>query len=182
MGGFESRHGLSEPSGAGPSQSAAGDDPIDLQIDDDGFVCVIAPDGYSGFVDEDWALDQLLARFVEQMNQGNLFIAYPGPDHAGADLAFEQAPSPESAIRKVAGIVHVGDAGLWLTDYTELTMAAQFEDAPPLASYSRRLPIAPGTYRVTLRERPLDGSHFLLTVAPADAETVVEHRSVPWFE
>ena len=156
---------------------------MSLEVDDDGFVCVVAPDSYEGFVDEDWTLDSLLARFVQQMNRGSLFVAYPGPDAANSEIAFGTEQAPTGAGREASGIVQVGTAGLWLTDYAELTMAAQFSDESPIASYSQRLPVATGRYRITLREQDAeDESTFVLTVSPVGLDEVVEQSSVPWFE
>jgi len=155
---------------------------LSLQVDEDGFVCVVAPDTYRGFVDEDWALDDLLARFVEQMNRGSLFVAYPGSDNANSNLIVESESSPVQALREASGIVHVGAEGLWVTDYTQLSMAAQFADESPLAGYSQRIPAEPGMYRVTLREDAENASTFLLTISPTSSDTVLEHHSVPWFD
>lgn len=58
----------------------------DLQVDPDGFVCVVAPDTYAGFVDANWNFDGLLACFVEQMNRGSLFVAHPGPDYGDCNM------------------------------------------------------------------------------------------------
>lgn len=147
------------------------------EIDDDGFVCVVSPDRYAGFVDEDWELDDLLSRFVEQMNAGSLFLAYPGDEAAGAALTLV-AKEPETAARRTSGVVHVGEGGLWLTDYTQLTMAAQFADEGPVTASARRLAVEPGTYLVVLSE--IGEEEYALTVRPhaGDAPT---HASVPWF-
>ena len=158
-------------------------EPISLEVDDDGFLCVVAPDSYEGFVDEDWTLDQLLVRFVEQMNRGSLFVAYPGPDAANSEIVFGTEQARAGTGREASGIVQVGAAGLWLTDYTELTMAAQFSDESPIASYSQRLPITAGRYRVTLCEEVAqDEPTFVLTVLPAGPDEVAEQDCVPWFE
>ena len=158
-------------------------EPISLEVDDDGFVCVVAPDSYEGFVDEDWTLDRLLVRFVEQMNRGSLFVAYPGPDAANGEIVFGTEQAPAGTGREASGIVQVGEAGLWLTDYAELTMAAQFSDESPIASYSQRLPVTAGRYRITLREEAAeDEPTFVLTVSPVIGDTLIHRDSVPWFE
>lgn len=36
-----------------------------IEVDGDGFVCVVCPDGYAGFIREDWELEEVLSRFVE---------------------------------------------------------------------------------------------------------------------
>lgn len=155
----------------------------DLHVDEDGFVCVVAPDTYEGFVHADWTLEALLARFVEQMNRGSLFIAYPGPDDADSCLAFATVPPRTGEGRTALGTVRVGHGGLWLTDYTQLTMAAQFSDESSIATSSRRLPVSPGEYQVALHEEITgDGSMFTLTVSPAASGEITQHVSVPWFD
>lgn len=149
----------------------------EYEIDSDGFVCLVVPDDYRGFVDEDWTLADLLARFVEQMNAGTLFVAYAGDEAADSPLTMV-ADAPEPAVREVSGVVLVGAGGLWLTDYTQLTMAAQFADEGPVASYGRRLPLEPGNYLITLSE--LDDDEYTIAIRLFTGSTPV-HVSVPWF-
>lgn len=154
----------------------------DARVDEDGFVCLVSPDTYAGFVDEDWELDALLERFVEQCNLGSLFIAYPGPDHADDRLVIDPgAPRPTHALREIGGIVHVGAGGLWLTDYMQLTMAAQFSDSGPLANHAVRIPVAAGSL-VTLAQDPGEESVFRLTWRDAGSEAPAPITAVPWFE
>ncbi len=47
--------------------------------------------------------------------------------------------------------VQVDEDGLWLTDYAQLTIAAQFRDERPIADHHPRLPVPIGTYRITIR-------------------------------
>lgn len=42
------------------SYGAAMSDAVLLHVDEDGFFCLVAPDVYQGFVDEDWELEQLM--------------------------------------------------------------------------------------------------------------------------
>lgn len=157
-------------------------------VDDDGFVALVCPDTYSGYVDEDWTLDQVLATFVEQMNARALFSVYPGPDLADASLRISDTPSTVAARREVSGLVRVGEGGIWLTEYAQLTMAAQSRDTAPYAAHHVRLPVPSGVYRVTLRQ--------MASSYEDEVETAVElviRRSntgaicprfdaVPWFE
>lgn len=149
----------------------------EYEIDSDGFVCLVAPDDYCGFVGEDWTLEDLLARFVGQMNAGSLFVAYAGDEAADSPLAIA-ADAPDAAIREVSGVVRVGEGGLWLTDYTQLTMAAQFTDEGPVAAYGQRLAVDPGSYLVTLSE--LEDEEHTLTIRPYVGDSPVQDR-VPWF-
>ncbi len=119
---------------------------LELQatVDADGFVALVCPDTYSGYVDEDWTLDQLLTRFTEQMNSASLFVAYPGPDFSDHHLRIADVPLPTNALREVSGVVSVGEQGLWLTDYTQLTLAAQFRDELPMRDHHFKLPVSSG--------------------------------------
>lgn len=46
-----------------------------LQVtDDSGFLALIDPDEYSGFVAEDWALEDVVTRFHEEMAARHLLI------------------------------------------------------------------------------------------------------------
>jgi hypothetical protein len=153
-----------------------------LYVDEDGFVALVAPDRYAGFVGANWTFEQVTERFVAEMNRRSLFIACPGSDHASADMTFSWAPTTENVQREVSGIIEVGADGLWITDYTQLTMAAQFASEGPTASFSStRVPVDEGRYRVTLQQVS-DERGFLLVVTPADADTSAddEHTSVPW--
>lgn len=152
----------------------------DLRVDEDGFVALVAPNEYRGFVDEDWGLEDLLTRFVEQMNHGALFIAYPGPDDADAALTLA-TEAPPVTMRQATGVVEVGAEGLWLTDYTQLTMAAQFADESPLSSYAQRLLVEPGRYRITLHEDATSESGFVLMISMTDTDDIEHQTVVPWF-
>ncbi|MBZ4486052.1 hypothetical protein LQ938_09250 [Microbacterium sp. cx-55] len=153
-----------------------------LRVDEDGFFVLVVPDAYKGFVDEDWRLDELLGHFAGQMNEGALFIAYPGPDDADSAVAVTDRPITAPVLREAVGIVRVTASGLWLTDYTQLTMAAQFHDESPTGPAAVRLTTPVGWHRVLLRQ--IDGDPRLnLTITPIAA--AIERKrlsSVPWFE
>ncbi|HWV48484.1 MAG TPA: hypothetical protein VN035_03425 [Microbacterium sp.] len=150
-----------------------------LNVDEDGFFCLVAPDAYRGFVDEDWELEQLLVRFVEQMNAGSLFIAYPGPEDADETVAFAGTLPDASVLREATSTVHVGVGGLWVTDYTQLTMAAQFDDEAATNAGAIRLPVTEGSHRVALRQ--VDGDpRYVLTISPVD-DDLKALDAVPWF-
>jgi hypothetical protein len=156
-------------------------------VDEDGFVALVCPDTYSGYVSEDWTLDQVLATFVEQMNTGALFAVYPGPDLADASLRISDTPSTAAARREVSGLIRVGEGGLWLTDYTQLTMAAQFSDTAPYAAHHVRLPTPSGVYHVTLRqfaslyEDELEPAVELVIRRSEIGAICPQFDAVPWF-
>lgn len=151
-----------------------------LHVDEDGFFCLVAPDAYRGFVDEDWQLEQLLTHFVGQMREGSLFVAYPGPDDADEAVAVVDGRLDAPALREAVSTIHVGAGGLWLTDYGQLTMAAQFDDEAPTASGAIRLPVQEGSQRVALRQ--VDGNpRYVLTIRPVADDNREPPGAVPWF-
>lgn len=114
------------------------------------------------------------------MRQGSLFVAYPGPDDADevVELADDRPDAP--ALREAVNTIHVGSGGLWVTDYTQLTMAAQFDDEAPIASGSIRLLVDEGPQRVTLRHVASDRG-YVLTIGPVADDDREPLSAVPWF-
>lgn len=156
------------------------DDEADLRVDDDGFVLIIAPDRYDSFIDDDWTLEQIVARLTDQMTAGSMFAAFVGQDGDEDRLTYGPPDPSEVITREASTIVDVGPGGLWLTDYTQITMAAQFADESPIGPCSVRLPVGPGRYEVRLQQMKSGALHLSVTSAPTAPH--VEHRSVPWFE
>jgi len=155
-------------------------DVVPLHIDEHGFFCLVAPGAYRGFVDEDWQLEQLLTHFVGQMHEGSLFVAYPGPDDADEVVAVADDRPDAPALRGAVSAVHLGTGGLWLTDYTQLTMAAQFDGEAPIAAGAIRLPVHDGWQRVTLQQVAGD-PRYVLTITPLAGDDRERLRAVPWF-
>ena len=122
------------------------------EVDEDGFVALVCPDTYLGYIDEDWTPEQLTEHCLGQMNAQALFIAHPGPQLACEPLRIANNPSPLAASWEASNVLHVGKSGLWITDYVQLTMAAQFNNERPVAGYHTCLPVQAGMYRVTLRQ------------------------------
>jgi len=162
------------------SYGAAMSDAVLLHVDEDGFFCLVAPDAYQGFVDEDWELEQLMTHFVGQMREGSLFVAYPGPDDADEAVTVAEDPPGAPVLREAVSAVNVGAGGLWLTDYTQLTMAAQFDDEAPTAAGAIRLPVHEGSQLVTLSQ--VAGSpRYVLTIRPVADDNREPLSAVPWF-
>nr|WP_286980169.1 hypothetical protein [Corynebacterium sp. UBA5992] len=69
-------------------------------VDEDGFVCVIAKDFYSGFVAEDWTLDQLLAHVAHQGNLGSIFMPTPALTTQTPHCLSMSLPPPASRSEK----------------------------------------------------------------------------------
>lgn len=158
---------------------------VALAIDEDGFFALVSPDLYRGFVAEDWELDQLMSHFLDELNSGSLFIAYPGPDDADEPVLFNKDSSAATPLREAVGTVEVSAAGLWLTDYTQLTMAAQFRDESSIALSATLLPVPEGLHTVVFQQVDMG---YRLTVMPV-SQVYIEMPdaprqlldAVPWF-
>lgn len=126
-----------------------------LEISDDsGFIGLINNDLYSGFVDEDWELEGILRRFTEQTNLGNCVIWSTGePSFMSIHILDE--PSQNEVFREVCSNIKVTNEKLWLVNYTDLTMVAQFESEkiPSNENSELEIPLENGAYRVTIRQK-----------------------------
>lgn len=123
--------------------------------DEDGFVALVNAKTYKGFVAADWQLNQLLQHFVAQMNAGNLVI-WASNEDGGNEWTVDilEQPSAKEAFREFSATVRVTDDCLYLVSYTDLTMAAQFEEEllPAEHNSDLRIPLANGLYQVTVRQ------------------------------
>lgn len=161
---------------------------ISATTDESSFVLLVCPDSYTGFIGEDWTLEEVLSLFVEQMNAGSLFAVFPGADMADLPLRIATQPLPHPCLREVSGLVQVGAAGLWLTDYPTLAMAAQFVDEPPIQTWHRRLPVGAGLHRIVFRqfarswEDDKNPTVELIILPSADESPDVHHDNLSWFE
>jgi len=124
-------------------------------IDDDGFIALVNSANYQGFVDDDWQFDELMSHFVNQINQGNIIVWQTSNDGGGNwSVSFQEQPSSTHAFRQFEQIINVTTGELFLTNYSDLTMAAQFSDASIPATHNADLKIGlkNGLYKVTVRQ------------------------------
>jgi len=167
-------------------------------IDDDGFVALVNSSNYQGFVDNDWQFDQLMSHFVDQMNQGNIIVWQTSNDGGGNWLvSFQEQPSSAYAFRQFEQLINVTTGKLFLTNYSDLTLAAQFSDASIPAAHNADLKIEleNGLYRVTVRqffdpdnclehfetERKEDVS-FEIVITPATELMEQQATAVHWYD
>jgi hypothetical protein len=116
--------------------------------DDSGFLALVDPDAYRGFVDENWERAQLLERFEEQTRLGRLLIWETGEENRWrVRVALE--PVDVAGYAEIAGTIVSTEGRLLLTSYDSLTMAAQFEDVtlPEPRERNQVMDVEPGTYR-----------------------------------
>ncbi len=124
-------------------------------IDDDGFIALVNSARYQSFIDEDWQFDQLMAHFVDQTNVGNLIVWQTSGDGGGNWLvSFQEKPSNKNSFRQFEQLINVTTGELFLTNYSDLTMAAQFSDVSIPAAHNADLKIdlKNGLYNLTVRQ------------------------------
>lgn len=121
--------------------------------DNSGFIGVVNNDKYSGFVDEDWELEDVLKQFTNQTNEGNCVIWSTGEPNLMNVYVLDEA-SKSKPYRETQSIIRVTNEKLWLVNYTDLTMVAQFKDSkiPSTENSDLEIPIANGVYKLTLRQ------------------------------
>lgn len=85
---------------------------------------------------------------------GRIAVVYLDQEHADAPVDIHAEPSATPSTRDFRSVLVVGGDGLWVTDYTDLTMAAQFDDQPvvPRPQEATRVLLPAGRYAVTFRQ------------------------------
>jgi hypothetical protein len=115
--------------------------------DDSGFLAVVDPDAYDGFVGSDWTWDTLQDHFVREAREQHLLVWSTGIEHVWSiDVLFQ--PVELTGFREVTGSIIASQGRLLLTNYESLTMAAQFADVtlPEAHERDQILSVPAGTY------------------------------------
>lgn len=160
--------------------------------DDSGFIGIINSDLYQGFVSNDWELDDVLEKFRTQTNLGHCAIWSTGEP---SDMAVQvlASLSDRKAIREAVIYIQVTDGCLWLTNYTDLTMVAQFEDEPIPSEVNSHLKIEldNGCYLVQIRQmtdpeayvwKDSPEYHFELVFQKQEAFSENQLKHVLWWD
>ncbi|GAB2843246.1 hypothetical protein [Ferruginibacter profundus] len=95
--------------------------------DNSGFLGIVNAEKYNSFVSEDWQLSQLFNRFVDEMNNDNLILWSTGSENVWT-VHFVSVPSDVKSFREFYKTLEVTKEKIFLTNYEDLTMAAQFPD------------------------------------------------------
>jgi hypothetical protein len=169
--------------------------PVYEAIDDSGFLALIDPDAYVGFVDENWSFEQLCEHFLSQMREHHLLIWDTGMEFVWR-VCVALKPVEQSGFREVSGFITSTDGWLLLTSYDSLTMAAQFEDVTLPEPQERNLlfRVEPGMYRCRIVQlhnhdyipEPDSGIedaevHYIIELLRSQ-EPTEPWSAIPWFE
>jgi hypothetical protein len=126
-----------------------------ISIDDeDGIIAIVNAARYFGFVDPDWELQQLKQHFISEMNNNNLIVWRTNIYGGTWNIEMRERPSAEKAFRQFEKTISVTRGELYIASYTDLTMAAQFEEEriPSTVNADVRIEIANGEYNFTVRQ------------------------------
>ena len=127
---------------------------IKLKIgDDSGFIAIINSERYSSYVDENWEVTQLFNHFVSEMNKDHIIIWATGYENEWT-VEFCYEASMKEAFREFTKTIMVTNGELFLTNYEDLTMAAQFKKEKVPAKHNADLSIKldNGIYHFTVRQ------------------------------
>jgi hypothetical protein len=122
--------------------------------DEDGFIAIANPSTYKSFVSSDWEYDQLLSHFVNEMNKDSLIIWETEPGGGEWIINILQQPSGKKVFRQFQKVIEISSGELFLVNYTDLTMAAQFEDEKIPSEQNSELSIIlqNGKYEITVMQ------------------------------
>ena len=127
-----------------------------IEINDfDGIISLVNSDTYKTFVDENWELEQLKQHFIDQMNTDSI-IVWQTNNYGGSYWKVNIETKSSEKINchsEFTKSITVTNGKLYLADYTDLTMAAQFEDngIPAEGNENQFFEIENGTYNVNVK-------------------------------
>jgi hypothetical protein len=126
---------------------AAGVSRVLKVTDDSGFLAVVVPAAYEGFVAKNWEFDQLLRHFSAQMHRWALLIWGTGLEGFWR-VEVRTDRSEIQGFREVSGPIRVTGGAVLVTNYESLTMAAQFDDValPEPHERDQVVPLPDGDY------------------------------------
>lgn len=122
--------------------------------DSDGIISLVNADKYKTFVDENWTLEQLKQHFIQEMNS-NSIIVWQTNNYGGGHwiVKFTLDESNEIAHSEFTKSIEVTNGKLYLADYTDLTMAAQFEkyEIPAKENKKQYFEVENGIYNIKIK-------------------------------
>lgn len=123
--------------------------------DDSGFLALVDASTYETFISADWTLDQIMEHFTKAMNQQDMIMWQSNNDGGGYwRIELLEKPSGREAFRQFERTIRVTNGKLYLTNYDNLTMAAQFKKykIPGEGGEHLFVKFQNGLYSVTVRQ------------------------------
>ena len=115
--------------------------------DDSGFLAVIDPDAYQGFVHAEWTWEIIQKHFIREMRARRLLIWNTGMENFWkVDVSLAKVRTP--GFRDIVGSIRASKGRLLLTNYDSLTMAAGYSDVrlPQAEEQEQVLTVSAGLY------------------------------------
>ncbi|MGJ1430624.1 hypothetical protein ACR79M_05230 [Sphingobacterium spiritivorum] len=102
---------------------------MELKVyDEDGIFAIVNNDTYRSFVHEDWSLEQLQSHFVREMNNLHCIVCKVSDEGGDWLLRIMTEPSSQKSYKEFKREIEVTNGRIYFVNYTDLTMAAQFDD------------------------------------------------------
>jgi hypothetical protein len=121
--------------------------------DDSGHLALVNAERYKPFIGSDWNFEQLQQRLTEQAKEKNIFIWATGAE-GFQKVTVTLGPTTQSGSKEFRGEIEVTHGCLYLTNYEDLSMAAQFEEEKLPATHNSNLQIRlpNAVYNVAVRQ------------------------------
>ena len=156
--------------------------------DDSGFLAIIDPDAYRGFVHRDWTWEMMQDHFRREIRERHLLIWATGLGHFWAiQVLFQAGAAP--GFREVVGSIVASQGRLLLTNYESLTMAAARPNVslPQEHEVNRVITVPPGLHDCRIiqlsdpeTDAPFDEPvSFIYEIAPATSARE-PWTEIPW--
>ena len=107
-------------------------------INDSGILALVNNERYSSYVIEQWTFPQLKNHFIEEMKNDSIII-WSIESEDPCTITFLDKPSGEKKIREFSKVIRVTNGRLYLTNYEDITMAAQYANEKIPAKYNSDL-------------------------------------------
>jgi hypothetical protein len=121
--------------------------------DGSGFIGFVNTQLYKTFINEDWELEDVLERFIDETNNKNCVIWNTGTQNL-MTIDFLDEFTPKSAFRDIKTQIKVTNKCLFLVNYDDLTMCAQYSDEklPSDMNADLKLELDNGIYDIQIRQ------------------------------
>lgn len=160
--------------------------------DDSGFLGIVNADTYKSFVDEEWELSQLINHFIDEMNNDSLILWATGVENVWT-VNFVNEPSGIKSFREFYKTIEITNRKIFLINYEDLAMAAQYEEEQIPAKHTADLSIELENGRYLFQVRQLfdpgdfnyepDGKvNFEIVVQPAINKKTLQVQKVFWWK
>lgn len=152
-----------------------------LQLDLDGWFCLIDPHAFAWFISDAPTRADQLARYAAERQREHGIVIHLGPD-AALDVLAPGAPRTDRPVRSFSHTVVASRGVLAAPTFKELTGAAGFASRRLVTEVTPRIARPVGRYLVTIAQHE-QSPRVTLAIAPASrpaADPSVAANAVPW--